>query len=323
MQKVRQWSVWLSSNPARQERPARSARLTVYGSSSPPGFVPDPESLLAHAAQCDHCGALLRDAVEDLTGECTPQEEAQIAGLASATPKWQKDLSAEPGQLAREGARRQTLARVDRDSGCSTPLRPWFSSSSRPGLCFIDHQPTPPNYCSPTLTLSTAPWNYASQERNMRRYVWNAGRDYRILTSPDSLLRAESIIAEHLRKNPNDVEFLDAKARADLIDGNFDSAIKTLQRAMETQPLSPVLMTDLATAYFARAEATGQAIDYGRAIDNLGKVLAASPDDSLALFNRAICRRKDVPLRRCRCRLGAFSQGGAGPCMARGRPAMA
>ena len=105
-------------------------------------------------------------------------------------------------------------------------------------------------------------------------------------------MRAESIIAEHLRNNPNNVEFLDAKARADLIDGNFDSAIESVQRAMETQPLSPVLMTDLATAYFARAEATGQAIDYGRAIDNLGKVLAASPNDSLALFNRAICEER-------------------------------
>src|SRR6202012_1681361 len=70
------------------------------------------------------------------------------------------------------------------------------------------------------------------------------------------------------------------------------SAIQTAQRAMETQPHSPILTTDLATAYFARAEATNEAIDYGRAIGNLGKVLAASPDDSLALFNRAITEER-------------------------------
>jgi CHAT domain-containing protein/cytochrome c-type biogenesis protein CcmH/NrfG len=262
---------------------------------------PNPESLLRHAAQCDHCGPLLRDAVADLTGECTPQEEAQIADLASATPKWQKDLT-----------------RSLTTSAWESP----HPSGSKPASAQPDPRPRRPRFwllytvaAMVLIILSTWAVLHRSTTRSAQLLLADAYSEHRTLElripgakhapvhlergtglsnldKPGSLLRAESIIAEHLRKKPNDVEFLDAKARADLIDGNFDSAIKTLQRAMEARPLSPVLMTDLATAYFARAEATDQAIDYGRAIDNLGKVLAASPDDSLALFNRAITEER-------------------------------
>ena len=252
---------------------------------------PSPERLLRHAAQCDHCGALLRDAVEDLTGECTPQEEAQIAGLASATPKWQKDLA----RSLITGARGSAPA-----DPRPHPLRFWPLYAVA-AVVLIILSTWGVLYRSPTHSTQLLLADAYSEHRTLELRIPGAkqapvrlerGAGLSNLDKPRSLLRAESIIAEHLRKNPNDVEFLDAKARADLIDGNFDSAIKTLQRAMETQPISPVLMTDLATAYFARAEATGQAIDYGRAIDNLGKVLAASPHDSLALFNRAIAEER-------------------------------
>lgn len=43
-----------------------------------------------HAANCDHCGSLLREAVEDLTDELNPEEEHLIAHLTSSTPEWQR-----------------------------------------------------------------------------------------------------------------------------------------------------------------------------------------------------------------------------------------
>jgi hypothetical protein len=57
------------------------------------GISTDPEPLLSHAVQCDHCGPLLSEALNDLTGECTYPEEARIAGLDSATSKWQGELA--------------------------------------------------------------------------------------------------------------------------------------------------------------------------------------------------------------------------------------
>jgi CHAT domain-containing protein len=108
------------------------------------------------------------------------------------------------------------------------------------------------------------------------------------LDKPPSLLRAEALISDQLTKRPNDPDWLQAKARADLLDGNFESAIRTLQRALEVQPDSPSLLTDLGSAYFVRAESSSRPIDYGNAIDLFGKALAKSPDDPIALFNRAL-----------------------------------
>ena len=265
------------------------------------GIHPDSENILAHAAQCDHCAPLLTDAVADLTGECTTQELAQIAGLASGTPNWQRDLA--------------------RSLNARGPESP---SAAGPKLASLPSEPPPRRRhfwqlsavaVMVLILFSTWAVLHRLRDRSAQNLLADAYSEHRTLElripgakpapmhlergtessnldKPDSLLRAEAIIAEHLHNNPNNVEFLDAKARADLMDGNFDSAVESVQRAMETQPLSPVLMTDLATAYFARAEATGQAVDYGRAVDNLGKVLAASPNDSLALFNRAICEER-------------------------------
>ena len=53
---------------------------------------------------------------------------------------------------------------------------------------------------------------------------------------PQSLLKAKDLIGENLSKNPNDPEWLQARARAELLDGNYESAIKSLQHALEMQP---------------------------------------------------------------------------------------
>jgi tetratricopeptide (TPR) repeat protein len=47
-------------------------------------------------------------------------------------------------------------------------------------------------------------------------------------------------------------------------------------------------MTDLASAYFERAEANGSQTDYYVAVDLLSQVLKGKPDDPVALFNRAV-----------------------------------
>jgi hypothetical protein len=54
----------------------------------------DAENDLSHAAQCDHCGSLLRQAKENFADELTPEEEAVIADLPSSTAAWQGRLAA-------------------------------------------------------------------------------------------------------------------------------------------------------------------------------------------------------------------------------------
>ena len=250
------------------------------------GLRHDAESLLSHAEQCDHCGPLLLEAIADLSDEPTPQEEARIAGLASATSQWQKNLA---GTLSTVGSQpRPHRYRLWTVSSIAATILVVFSV-----WALLRHFQSP----SPQALIANAYGEHRTLELRIagaKRAPMQVerGAESSSFDKPASLLRAESLISEQLRKNPNDVGALDAEARADVLDGNFEAAIKTVQRAMESQPLSPVLLTDLATGYFARAEATDQAVDYGRAIDNLSKVIATLPDDSLALFNRAVTEER-------------------------------
>ncbi|MEA2540550.1 MAG: hypothetical protein QOH35_1916, partial [Acidobacteriaceae bacterium] len=105
---------------------------------------------------------------------------------------------------------------------------------------------------------------------------------------PASLLKAEALISEKLHKNPTDPTWLQARARADLLDGNYDSAGKTLLRARSASSDSAPLLTDLGSAYYMRGQSANRVLDYGNAIEALGEALAKNHNDPIALFNRAL-----------------------------------
>jgi CHAT domain-containing protein/Flp pilus assembly protein TadD len=122
------------------------------------------------------------------------------------------------------------------------------------------------------------------QERNAARST---------LDQPQALLEANALIAKRLKDHPDDPRWLQAKGRADLLAFRYEAAIPTLERALNLQPNSPELLTDLATAHFQRAQAnSGREIDYGTAIEYLGRALAKNPDDPVVLFNRAVAEEK-------------------------------
>ncbi len=127
---------------------------------------------------------------------------------------------------------------------------------------------------------------YAPFTSETRRSQRNGGE------RPISLLEAEAQISRVLSRRAEDPAWLQAQGRADLLEWNFESAIKTFRRAREFLPDSPSLLIDLATAYFERAQAEGRPIDYGQAIELLGRAIDTNPDDQIALFDRAIaCER--------------------------------
>jgi CHAT domain-containing protein/Flp pilus assembly protein TadD len=105
---------------------------------------------------------------------------------------------------------------------------------------------------------------------------------------PVSLLEAESLIARRLAGDPDNAEWLRLRARAEMLDRNFDDAVSTLKRAADAQPDDASLLADLGVAYALRAEGERREIDYGAAIDTLWRFLRARPDSPLALFNRAV-----------------------------------
>ena len=255
------------------------------------GLLPEAKTreLMKHAAQCGYCGPLLKNVAEAVVDDATPSEEAMLASLQSARPEWRKNLAA-------------TLRNSVRDR---QPKPSWWRA--------VFAWPTPAYAFAGIVAVASAAWigMWALRPPSAEQLLAQAYTERRTIEvripgakyapmrversgtgsnfdKPEPLLKAEALIGEKLKQYPNDPKWLQARARAELLDGSYDDAIKTLQQALESDPDSPSLLTDLGSAYFLRAKSADRPIDYGNAIESLGKTLAKRPDDPIALFNRAL-----------------------------------
>jgi CHAT domain-containing protein/tetratricopeptide (TPR) repeat protein len=277
---------------------AQSLNELAAGMTSPE----NAERLFRHALQCDHCGPLLRQAAETFSPHQTADEEARLSSLQTSRPDWQASAAQELALMSIQHAVKPSLPLTlrQRRRFQIVPKSRWiYAASAALVLATVAMSVllwrSRPSYANQLLAQAytehrTLEVRIAGAKYAPMRVQRGAGASS--LDKPASLLEAETLIVERLRKNPNDPTWLDAKARADLLDGNYESAIDSLQRALETQPDSPPLLTDLGAAYFLRAEATDRATDYGNAIESLGRGLVKSPDDPVALFNRALASER-------------------------------
>lgn len=255
------------------------------------GLLPeaDARALMNHAAQCDRCGPLLKAAAETLSDEVTPREEMLLTSLGSAHPEWQRNMASTLRSNVQERQQKAPWWRV-----LLAWPRPAYTFAAIAAVVVIGWigvrtlRPPSAEYLlaeayteKRTLEIRIPGAKYAP----LRFQRSDTGSNF---DKPESLLKAEALISERLRQNPDDPTWLQAKARAELLDGNYDAAIKASQRALESNPDSPQLLTDLGSAYFLRARSANRQIDYGGAIESFGKALAKNPDDPIALFNRAL-----------------------------------
>src|SRR5437879_5929080 len=79
------------------------------------------ETLLRHAAVCDHCGPLLRQSASDFAGDVTAEEEAMLARLESSQGRWQRRMAA---KLAKPQERRSIAAWL-RERLVPAPIPKW------------------------------------------------------------------------------------------------------------------------------------------------------------------------------------------------------
>jgi CHAT domain-containing protein len=296
-----------AESPPQGDCPGPALWREIAGGLTPPG---ETLAYLEHASRCDHCGPLLREAVAEvssLNGEITEAERTLIALLESARAEWQQRLA-------------QQIAGTS-DSGPDQESMPWWQRWAVPRLAV-------PRLAIPRLAMAGASllaivavgsWvivhrnnNYnvnqpAAADRLLARAYTEkrtlelriAGADYAPLrvsrgpaasftSRPAPLLKAEALIASQLESHPSDPSWLQAKAQADVLEGKYDAAVEALRRALELEPHSPAILTDLATAYFQRAQQEDRKDDLGAAYEYLSQALRLHPDDPVALFNRAI-----------------------------------
>ena len=288
-------------------------------SSLRPGSCPDPGvwheiaagltptvqtiSYIEHASRCDECGPLLRGAVAELTDlnrEITESERQSIAALESATAEWQQRLARQITAVPQSARHREFLLRwrawltVPRLAMAGASLLAvvgvgwWVAVHSAVFSNAQRNQPDTARHLlarayteQRTLELRISDADYAPLRVERGPAASFTGR-------PAALLEAEGLIVSQMESHPSDPAWLQAKAQADLLEDNYDAAVETLRRALELEPHSAAILTDLATAYFQRAQQEDRKEDFGAAYEYLSQALRLRPDDPVALFNRAI-----------------------------------
>ena len=270
--------------------PPEDTWLNVAAGTMPPG---ETAKYIEHAAVCDFCGRLMRRTTEDFGDELTPKEEMILASLETGKPEWQRRMA---GRMKAESDPLSMFAWKAVTAFFTWPNLAWAATAAVAivsiGLAIQLLRPA-----SAAELLAKA---YTEQRSLELRFPGagyapmrvQKGGDRSRLDRPPALLDAEAKIARELAGHPDATPWLQAKGRADLLDWNYEAAIKSFKRALEAEPDSPVLQADLAAAYFERAEAADRAIDYGTTIELLAKALKARPDDPVMLFNYAVVLEK-------------------------------
>jgi CHAT domain-containing protein/tetratricopeptide (TPR) repeat protein len=278
------------------------------------GLTPPGERLiyLEHGSRCDLCGPMLREAVaevSDLNGEITEAERTLIAILDSARAEWQQRLAQQIAGTQHSAGRESTpwwkrwlaiprlavpsLA-VPRLAIAGASLLAIVAAGSWVAVHRYNNYIAARNQPAAASQLLARAY---TEKRTLELRI--AGADYAPLrvsrgpaasftSRPEPLLKAEALIASQLESHPSDPSWLQAKAQADVLEGKYDAAVEALRRALELEPHSTALLTDLATAYFQRAQQEDRKDDLGAAYEYLSQALRLHPDDPVALFNRAI-----------------------------------
>jgi CHAT domain-containing protein/tetratricopeptide (TPR) repeat protein len=92
---------------------------------------------------------------------------------------------------------------------------------------------------------------------------------------------------------------LSLRGRASLLEWSYEAAITDLQQALDSEPQSVVIVNDLASAYFERAESEKTFSDYGTAFELQSHALQTQPDNAVVTFNRAITAERLFLFKQC------------------------
>jgi cytochrome c-type biogenesis protein CcmH/NrfG len=258
---------------------------------------------VAHAAICDYCGRLLKEAMEDLAQDLTPEEEETLAAIPSASAGWQH----EAGQRLAAGRLFPDLTELGEPPG-NENRKAAYKNEKRFSLHSVRFA-----WASAAALLGIAVWIgwRATREPDVNQLLAQSYQDQRTIqlrmagakyspvrttrgsagshtNPPESLLKAESRIRRGLEKAPVNLLLLDQQGRAELLEGNYSAAIAALRKAKDLADADSRVAVDLATAYFQKAEAEDNPADGQTAAELLSAVLRRNSEDEIALFNRAV-----------------------------------
>ncbi|HEY6348221.1 MAG TPA: CHAT domain-containing protein [Candidatus Angelobacter sp.] len=248
---------------------------------------------IEHAASCARCGPLLKQAVEDIGMELSPEEETKVAALSSAQPDWQSNLAR---KIADSAPPKVPLPEKPASSSKKFVFLPrWavtFAALILAGgggwwTWFLLRAPSVETLFAQAYTEQRTIEMRIQGAAYAPQYAKRGSQESRA-DRAEALLQAEPLVAKQLRLHPDDAQWLHAQGLVDLLEGNYTAAITNLEKADKLEPNNAQISIDLASAYYVRGEQTDRKEDYGTAVQLLGVVISKHPESQVAIFNRAI-----------------------------------
>ncbi|MFL6386738.1 MAG: hypothetical protein ACJ71U_04565 [Terriglobales bacterium] len=261
---------------------------------------PIANKLKAHASNCERCGPLLQEYIEDFSDESSPEEQTALAQLRSASPEWQR-------QKARETLKQARIPTPSPPSPHRLFSWKWITMPVAAaaacallalgiGGVWYARRDTPEKV---EKLLAQA---YTEQRTMEMRIPYAAHADFNqtrsgdsasFLSSPEALRKAADKIAASLKQHPEDPKWLLLNARLDLLDWRYKSALSTLNKIDDDKLAdSPEFRMTRSLALYEEAEIEHDPQFYGEVVELMGKTLQKSPDDPIALFNQATACEK-------------------------------
>jgi tetratricopeptide (TPR) repeat protein len=258
---------------------------------------PIANKLKAHAATCHRCGPLLQEYTEDFSDESSPEEQAFLSQLRTASPEFHE-------QKAREMFEQEILKknRVTPEPGPSTDWRrflswKWILIPATAAVVavaviilpvYVARRDTPEKV---EKLLAQAYTEQRTMEMRWPGAKWAPGREIRGVgnsssSQSDSWREAAKIIRNHLSSQQS--AWKRASAEADMLAGNYDVAIKTLSEALRANPESVPLLLDSAISSFEIGRRKDSRQDIDRSITIFNEILKNHQENHEALFDLGI-----------------------------------
>ncbi|MGC2696418.1 MAG: tetratricopeptide repeat protein [Candidatus Angelobacter sp.] len=260
------------------------------------GLYPGPKAaqLKAHAATCHRCGPLLQEYTEDFSDESSPEEQAFLNQLRTASPEFRQ-------QKAREMFEREILKKnsvtpepVPATDGRSFFSWKWIMVPALPAVALIAvgiwylQRDTPEKV---EALLAQAYTEQRTLEMRWPGATWapvreNRGAENPSSSHPDSWREAAKIIRNH--KSSQQSAWKRASAEAEMLAGNYRVAVTTLSEALQANPESVPLLLDAAIFSFEIGRRKDSRQDIDRSITIFNEILKNHPENHEALFDLGI-----------------------------------
>lgn len=244
------------------------------------GLIPaaEAEPILRHAARCATCGPLLKMAVESINGELTHEDEHFLRQLQSSQPQFVARFVRRPNLDWRWAAAAALFAVTLSGLVWSARQRFWPESESARATQLLAEAYGATRPFEPRLPAT--------------RFANVKAQRGALASSDISLTEARLVVLRALRDDPANPTWLILQGRSELLQGQFDEAIKSLEQALD-QRSDPAALADLGCAYLARGDAQNKdAASYRKALESLGRSLQARPNAPEAVYNLALASER-------------------------------